>query len=81
MTKTYTQKQYNSAKERAFKKGYNDAKEEMTIDEAWENADQVKSWNKYEELDFNWGLILVSLITIAILVTLLFANNNAVANF
>jgi hypothetical protein len=79
--KTYTQKQYESVKIRAYKKGYSDAQEEMTMDEALENAEQVKSWNKYEEADFNWGVVLVILITLAIVVTIIQTNNHVISNF
>lgn len=49
--KTYTKEQYTKAQARAFKKGYREAKDEMTIHEAWENAEQVKEWNKIGQVD------------------------------
>lgn len=71
-TKTYTQKQMDSAKKRAYNKGYEEAKEGMTIDEAWINAHEVRVWKKWEQSDFDWTVILLAVACVGAILMMIF---------
>ena len=75
--KTYTQKQMDRAKHVAYRKGYNEGKEEMTIDQAWENAEQVTSWNdneSWEWKDFNWTVVFITVLCSMIVLSMVLSN-------
>lgn len=66
--KTYTQKQYDSAKERAFKKGYEARENLITVDEAIMSATQIREWKKWEQFDFDWSVVALVVVSLAILI-------------
>ena len=69
MTKTYSQKQYDSAKKRAYNKGYaygfndglyhNPEVEERAVDDVLETARGINEWKKWEQFDFDWTMTLL----------------------
>ena len=73
-TKTYTQKQYDNAKKRAYKKGLEAGYEGLDIitNDALESAQQVKDWKKWEQFDFDWTLIALVEVCLGVLVTIIF---------
>lgn len=72
--KTYTQKQYDSAKERAYKKGYAhgtetaEAVSNAHYEDVLESASDVKEWKKWEQFNFDWT---VTLLVVACVVAIL----------
>lgn len=72
MTKTYNQKQMDSAKKRAYKKGYEAGSNEITMDEILDNAQQVKSWQKQEQCDFDWTLTLLVVACVGAILMMIF---------
>lgn len=67
---TYNKEQYEKAKARAYKKGYNDAMDMPDIKSALENAQQVQEWKKWDNFDINWTVVLLVIITGAILLSM-----------
>jgi len=74
MTKTYSQKQYDSAKERAFKKGLEAGYEGLDIitNDALESAIEIKQWKKWEQFDFDWTVILLAVACVGAILTMIF---------
>lgn len=69
--KTYTQDQYDKAKLRSYKKGYQEASELITMDDLLENANDVKQWKKWKQFDISWTIVLLVIITLAVLVQII----------
>ena len=72
MTKTYTQKQYDSAKERAYAKGLRRALDMPAVEDAIENAQQIKSWKKWEQFDFDWTVTLLVVACLGVILMMIF---------
>ncbi len=74
MVKQYTQKQYDSAKERAYKKGWNDSVIDAidSMSDVLDNAEQVNSWKKWEQFDFDWTVTLLVVACIGVILMMIF---------
>jgi len=80
--KTYTQKQYDNAKKRAYDKGFaygfneglyhNPEVVERSVDEVLETAREINSWKKWEQFDFDWTVIALVVVCLGVLVTMIF---------
>lgn len=67
-SKLYTEDQYKKAKERAYKKGYKEASELITMDEALDNSNDIKEWKKWEQFDFDWSVVALVIVSLVILI-------------
>ena len=70
--KTYTQKQYDSAKERAFKKGFKEGIDCISMEDVLENTKQVNSWKKWEQFDFDWTVTLLVVACVGVILMMIF---------
>ena len=70
--KTYTQKQMDSAKERAYKKGYEACNSLVTVDEAIMSATQIREWKKWEQFDFDWTVAALVIVCVTIMYRMIF---------
>ena len=70
--KTYTQKQMDSAKERAYKKGYEACNSLVTVDEAIMSATQIREWKKWEQFDFDWTVTLLVVACVGAILMMIF---------
>lgn len=69
--KTYTQKQYDNAKKRAYDKGYEARENLVTVDEAIMSATQIRDWKKWEQFDFDWTLIAIVVVFLGVILTII----------
>lgn len=81
MTKQYTQKQYDNAKERAYNRGWKDGVESESLsneylEEVMENAGQVNSWKKWEQFDFDLTVAALCVLVVTLLVGMIMYNPN-----
>lgn len=73
MTKTYSQKQMDSAKKREHKKGYDLGFAQGNLGvEAVESANQVQEWKKWEQFDFDWTVILLVVACVGAILMMIF---------
>lgn len=73
MTKTYTQKQYDSAKERAFKKGLKEANDLVEkFNDMVDSADQLNGYKKWEKFDFDWTVTLLVVACVGAILMMIF---------
>ncbi len=70
--KTYTQDQYDKAKLRAYKKGYQEASELISMDETLENSNDIKEWKKWEQFDFDWSVTLLVVACVGAILMMIF---------
>jgi hypothetical protein len=69
--KTYTQKQYDNAKKRAYAKGYEAGSELVTMDDIIENAHQIKEWRKLEQFDFDWTVAILIVVCLGVVIAMI----------
>lgn len=72
MTKTYNQKQMDSAKKRAYNNGYEARENLITVDEAIMSATQIREWKKWEQFDFDWTVVALFILCVGVLITMIF---------
>lgn len=72
MTKTYTQKQYDAAKERAYFKGWKAGWESPSVEDAMKSAVQVQEWNKWDQFDFDCTVVLLIVACVGAILMMIF---------
>lgn len=74
--KTYTQKQYDSAKKRAYNKGVRDTQDILNFkeesDAQWESVREINSWKKWEQFDFDWTVTLLVVACVGAILMMIF---------
>ena len=71
MTKTFTQKQMDRAKNLYYAKGYRDAMDSPTVEDALESAEQIKSWSKWEQFDFDWSMVVLGVVCLGVVIVMI----------
>jgi hypothetical protein len=78
--KQYTQKQMDSAKERAYKKGFAhgtesaEAVSQAHYEDVLDSANEIKQWKKWEQYDFDWTIAILVAVCLGVVVSMILAN-------